>query len=1292
MHTGAPILFYWWEPDAMILKSQMEQFGSEWALERVSLPTHTSQCEAVRPTTEEQCAGVNDTEGAGCDYAVSMLYKIFPAVLSEYHPLATSFLLSFTITNDDQQQMLLKSSYTNATLRQTACEWVQQNEEVWRAWIPRAATTATCSTHGSDSTRGAQACGGVDLGECVPIEAPYPEGICLCADGSYGDTCKASPDHLVLIATVVSTTVFALLAIVLFIAELRRERKARQLYFNKDGNLIQCKLPPGLKFHLFLSHHWKSAQDQTHLIKRELASLVPSLNIFLDVDDLADTAPETLEQGINQSAVVLIFMSRGYFKSNACSVEYHAAAAARKPIILVHEADPYHGGMPLEDLYLTCPEELRGQIFTKLTPIIPWVRAPAFQLLNFKHIVSFVLHHVQVLRQHSGSTRAASEAGAGPPRRMLSWRLSPSFRHSRRSQESTGFAQGNDLGDFSYGLGEASLSGRRKTRGTVGGCMSFEAAAKLNKRKQGAFSQLKAKQGLIGALAAGKKFEAFTVGTRVTHPKRGVGTVMEMMSDGRVRVLFDESGEEHRYKMESMHKIFAVGSAAPTEAPEEAPKEAVIATMEDAVQDARVQAIGEKYQKRRVVRRSSIFEHVEGMDHVVALLHTNMAKRVQRRWRKFRTCKIRQHMAAKTVQRVYRVYHEAQQMLTNQITSALGIGSRAPLIGHIILGHRRDPPLTKLSDLVSLDARKRAVIYKVGLRVEHEVRGTGVIVNIDHEHDKREVHFDNGEVHRYGPMSLHKLKPLGVATNTNKPFYVPESRHTILYYTEENHGVNLILDEMQLYVSGLAKVKIDSGAGEKLWSAASNKLRSTCFFKGLQESSNEQSTPADSQPPPNQSEGEARAGTGAAHSAVATGDGAAGAERLDLQMARSLGCKRLDSDPPRNPGKSRKIRFRVVETGSTTPTTAVELAATAEAAAVATELSEDSSSRTRRASVLPSKKMRRMSPRLALRRSNGLRHSESDPESLTRRWSKVGIMLSGLKRPASDPDLRRKRVVQSKVRNLAQTAHRAEQAALWRIGWLKTRRRSTLSPVDVEESIGPRGRLRRTTSVNSVLEKMKKMKQQQPQGGGGDLYQQAEPIELQGSSRANHVFVLLLNNRTFVDEAARRLARVVASVLKTERLQLMLLHVQESERGGVNFDKFFEVTPPELLSAGVYRQIAMPWYKRSSYRAVCINNIAQALGAKKHRAWLKSTALSAMVRDGVHVRRSRDSSGDEDDREAAGVSRTSNSFSRMSSISLSFGRRSSACSSTSRTLQAQARCRSPTVSAGSAAEVQVEAV
>jgi len=46
----------------------------------------------------------------------------------------------------------------------------------------------------------------------------------------------------------------------------------------------------------------------------------------------------------------------------------------------------------------------------------------------------------------------------------------------------------------------------------------------------------------------------FAVGTAVRHTKHGVGKVVELMVDGRTRVLFD-NGKEHRYKPSSVHKL-----------------------------------------------------------------------------------------------------------------------------------------------------------------------------------------------------------------------------------------------------------------------------------------------------------------------------------------------------------------------------------------------------------------------------------------------------------------------------------------------------------------------------------------------------------------------------------------------------------------------------------------------------------------------------------------------------------------------------------------------------------------
>jgi hypothetical protein len=54
---------------------------------------------------------------------------------------------------------------------------------------------------------------------------------------------------------------------------------------------------------------------------------------------------------------------------------------------------------------------------------------------------------------------------------------------------------------------------------------------------------------------------AFAVGDHVRHKDRGVGIVAELLSDGRMPVIF-EGGEMHRYKPSSLHKFDLVEKAA----------------------------------------------------------------------------------------------------------------------------------------------------------------------------------------------------------------------------------------------------------------------------------------------------------------------------------------------------------------------------------------------------------------------------------------------------------------------------------------------------------------------------------------------------------------------------------------------------------------------------------------------------------------------------------------------------------------------------------------------------------
>ena len=61
---------------------------------------------------------------------------------------------------------------------------------------------------------------------------------------------------------------------------------------------------------------WGTGQDIVAQIKQQLCLLLPGVSIFLDIDDL--TSVDALEECIDKSQVVMIFVSQGYFKSNNC--------------------------------------------------------------------------------------------------------------------------------------------------------------------------------------------------------------------------------------------------------------------------------------------------------------------------------------------------------------------------------------------------------------------------------------------------------------------------------------------------------------------------------------------------------------------------------------------------------------------------------------------------------------------------------------------------------------------------------------------------------------------------------------------------------------------------------------------------------------------------------------------------------------------------------------------------------------------------------------------------------------
>ena len=116
------------------------------------------------------------------------------------------------------------------------------------------------------------------------------------------------------------------------------------------------------KWHLFLSHIWGTGQDQCATIKRQLLAYMPGLAVFLDVDDLEDIGE--LEAYIEQTAVMLIFVSKGYFKSKNCLREIRCSVDSGKPLVLMH--DPVRGGATLEFIKAEeCPSELHDGTFLR---------------------------------------------------------------------------------------------------------------------------------------------------------------------------------------------------------------------------------------------------------------------------------------------------------------------------------------------------------------------------------------------------------------------------------------------------------------------------------------------------------------------------------------------------------------------------------------------------------------------------------------------------------------------------------------------------------------------------------------------------------------------------------------------------------------------------------------------------------------------------------------------------------------------------------------------------------------
>ena len=112
-----PLLFYFWSPHWLFAKYEITE---------VELPPHSKECYDDKV----------DLDDVSCGYPAEILRKALWPGLKDHAPEAYQFLKSFSYTTEDQITMLALVEVEGKTVEEAARFWIEQNENVWRAWIP----------------------------------------------------------------------------------------------------------------------------------------------------------------------------------------------------------------------------------------------------------------------------------------------------------------------------------------------------------------------------------------------------------------------------------------------------------------------------------------------------------------------------------------------------------------------------------------------------------------------------------------------------------------------------------------------------------------------------------------------------------------------------------------------------------------------------------------------------------------------------------------------------------------------------------------------------------------------------------------------------------------------------------------------------------------------------------------------------------------------------------------------------------------------------------------------------
>lgn len=116
---------------------------------------------------------------------------------------------------------------------------------------------------------------------------------------------------------------------------------------------------------------------------------------------------------------------------------------------------------------------------------------------------------------------------------------------------------------------------------------------------------------------------------------------------------------------------------------------------------------------------------------------------------------------------------------------------------------------------------------------------------------------------------------------------------------------------------------------------------------------------------------------------------------------------------------------------------------------------------------------------------------------------------------------------------------------------------------------------------------------------------------------------LYLNDATFVGSDGALLAEEVR-IAMAAKLPIVMVHENDPDKGGVQFDRFFTTTPSDLIQDGIYKKLALACYPGTQDRACSLATVAKVgLGFTAiHRSALPSV-LSQICDSSTRKRLSR---------------------------------------------------------------------